>query len=205
MGSRWRAARGPHFRPAKAGRRCNQEMGTTTLRIGKCALCLGRSFVFVGVALALLCVPKAVGARELVAWAGDQQMGTIVIKTTERRLYYVLGNGMALRYDVAVGKEGMQWSGDTFVQSKSDSPSWTPTPRMRREHPSLPAYVPPGPNNPLGVRALYLGWTDYRIHGTNAPWSIGRAASSGCIRMRNADVIDLFERVHIGAPVHVIR
>jgi lipoprotein-anchoring transpeptidase ErfK/SrfK len=76
---------------------------------------------------------------------------------------------------------------------------------MRRENPSLPAYMPPGPHNPLGMRALYLGWTDYRIHGTNAPWSIGHAASSGCIRMRNSDVIDLFERVHIGTPVHVIR
>jgi lipoprotein-anchoring transpeptidase ErfK/SrfK len=76
---------------------------------------------------------------------------------------------------------------------------------MRREDPSLPAYVPPGPSNPLGVRAIYLGWSEYRIHGTNMPWSIGRASSSGCIRMHNADVIDLFERVHIGAPVHVLR
>jgi lipoprotein-anchoring transpeptidase ErfK/SrfK len=149
--------------------------------------------------------PQSPNARELVSWSGEDPLGTIVIKTSERRLYYILGNGMALRYDVAVGKEGMQWAGQTFVQSKRRNPSWSPTPRMRRENPRLPAYMPAGPQNPLGERALYLGWSEYRIHGTNAPWSIGQAASSGCIRMRNEDVVDLFERVHIGAPVHVIR
>lgn len=153
----------------------------------------------------LVTAASGANARELVSWDGDHEMGTIVIKQSERKLYYVLGDGMALRYDVAVGKAGMQWSGETFVQSKRKNPGWSPTPRMRRENPRLPAYVPPGPRNPLGVRAIYLGWSAYRIHGTNAPWSIGRAASSGCIRMRNNDVTDLFERVHIGAPVHVIR
>jgi lipoprotein-anchoring transpeptidase ErfK/SrfK len=146
-----------------------------------------------------------VQARELVPLEGEHAMGTIIINTSERRLYYVLGHGMALRYSVAVGKEGMQWSGETFVQSKRRNPGWTPTPRMRRENPDLPAFVPPGPENPLGVRAIYLGWSEYRIHGTNMPGSIGRAASSGCIRMLNADVMDLYERVHIGAPVHVLR
>jgi lipoprotein-anchoring transpeptidase ErfK/SrfK len=144
-------------------------------------------------------------ARELVSFIGEHPVGTIVINTSERRLYYVLGGGMALRYSVAVGKEGMQWSGETFVQSKRSHPGWSPTARMRRENPRLAAYVPPGPDNPLGVRAIYLGWSEYRIHGTNMPSSIGRAASSGCIRMHNADVVDLFERVHIGAPVHVLR
>ena len=144
-------------------------------------------------------------ARELVSLAGEAPIGTIIINTTERRLYYVLGQGMALRYRVAVGKDGMQWAGETFVQSKRENPGWSPTARMRREDRRLPAYVPPGPSNPLGVRAIYLGWSEYRIHGTNMPWSIGRAASSGCIRMLNADVMDLFERVHIGAPVHVLR
>ena len=144
-------------------------------------------------------------ARDLVALEREHPIGTIIINTSERKLYYVLGNGMALRYRVAVGKEGMQWAGETFVQSKRANPGWSPTPRMRRENPYLPAYVPPGPSNPLGVRAIYLGWSEYRIHGTNMPWSIGRAASSGCIRMLNADVMDLFERVHIGAPVHVLR
>jgi lipoprotein-anchoring transpeptidase ErfK/SrfK len=144
-------------------------------------------------------------ARELVSVQGEHPIGTIIINTSERRLYYVLGHGMALRYAIAVGKEGMQWSGETFVQSKRRNPGWTPTARMRRENPYLPAFVPPGPDNPLGVRAIYLGWSEYRIHGTNMPWSIGRAASSGCIRMLNADVMDLYERVHIGAPVYVLR
>ena len=144
-------------------------------------------------------------ARELVALDKPHSPGSIIIDTSERRLYYVLGHGMALRYSVAVGKEGMQWSGETFVQSKRTNPGWSPTPRMRRENPYLPAYVPPGPSNPLGVRAIYLGWSEYRIHGTNMPGSIGRAASSGCIRMLNTDVMDLYERVHIGAPVIVLR
>jgi lipoprotein-anchoring transpeptidase ErfK/SrfK len=144
-------------------------------------------------------------ARELVSWDGSHDPGTIIVMTSERKLYYILGKGKALRYDVAVGKAGMQWSGDTFVQNKAKNPGWSPTARMRRENPRLPQYVPPGPSNPLGVRAIYLGWSEYRIHGTNAPSSIGSAASSGCIRMRNSDVSDLFERVHIGAPVHVIR
>lgn len=183
----------------------DSEMGITTLRIGKFVFGLRNGFAFVALALLLSSGLNEADARELVSWDGDHGMGTIIVKTSERKLYYVLGKGMALRYDVAVGKEGMQWSGDTFVQSKSSNPGWSPTPRMRRENPSLPAYVPPGPKNPLGVRAIYLGWTEYRIHGTNAPSSIGRAASSGCIRMRNSDVVDLFKRVHIGAPVHVIR
>ena len=104
---------------------------------------------------------------------------------------------------VAVGKQGFQWFGQTFVQRKKKNPGWSPTARMRRM--GYPRYVPPGPRNPLGVRAIYLGWTEYRIHGTTAPSSIGRAASSGCIRMHNDDVVDLFERVHIGAPVYVVR
>lgn len=177
----------------------------TDLRIGK----LSRRFRHALLCLAVLIVPAAwhggVAARELVSWDGNHSLGTIIVKTSERQLYYVLGNGMALRYDVAVGKEGMQWAGETFVQSKTRNPGWTPTPRMRHENPMLPAHVEPGPRNPLGIRAIYLGWTEYRIHGTNAPGSIGRAASSGCIRMRNSDVADLFERVHIGAPVYVIR
>lgn len=144
-------------------------------------------------------------ARELVPIEGAHPVGTIIVNTSERRLYYVLGHGMALRYKVAVGKESMQWAGETFVQAKRQNPGWTPTARMRRENPYLPAHVPAGPKNPLGVRAIYLGWSEYRIHGTNMPGSIGRASSSGCFRMLNADVMDLYERVHIGAPVHVLR
>ena len=129
--------------------------------------------------------------------------GSIVVDTSERRLYYMLKDDKAIRYRVAVGKPKMQWFGDTFVTLKRKNPGWRPTPRMRRQ--GYPKYVPPGPRNPLGVRAIYLGWSEYRIHGTTSPRSIGRAASSGCIRMLNRDVIDLYKRVHIGAPVHVIR
>lgn len=144
-----------------------------------------------------------VQAREVVAFDHGFPIGTIVIDTSERRLYYALGNGRAIRYPVAVGKPSFQWFGQTFVQHKMKDPGWSPTARMRRM--GAPRYVPPGPRNPLGVRAIYLGWTEYRIHGTNAPGSIGGAVSSGCIRMLNEHVTDLFDRVHIGAPVYVMR
>ena len=143
-------------------------------------------------------------AKEIVAMeSGKYPIGSIVIDTAGRRLYYSLGNGQAIKYKVAVGKPRFQWFGKTFVEKKKKDPGWYPTLRMRRA--GAPRYVPPGPRNPLGVRAIYLGWSEYRIHGTNAPSSIGRAASSGCIRMLNEDVKDLYERVHIGAPVYVIR
>jgi lipoprotein-anchoring transpeptidase ErfK/SrfK len=191
-------------RAALTARDGDHEMGMTIFKIFKSVrrLALGLSAAMLLLSASL--VGMRAEARELVSWQGDHAMGTIVVKTSERNLYYVLGHGMALRYDVAVGKEGMEWSGETFVQSKRRNPGWTPTPRMRRENPRLPAHVRAGPDNPLGIRAIYLGWTEYRIHGTNAPGSIGRASSSGCIRMRNSDVADLYERVHIGAPVHVI-
>jgi lipoprotein-anchoring transpeptidase ErfK/SrfK len=155
-------------------------------------------------AFVLASLPAVSQAKEVVALeSAKYPMGSIVIDTSERRLYYSLGNGQALKYKVAVGKPGYQWFGKTFIEKKKKDPGWSPTARMRRN--GAPRYVPPGPRNPLGVRAIYLGWSEYRIHGTNAPSSIGRAASSGCIRMLNKDVSDLFERVHIGAPVYVIR
>ena len=172
--------------------------------MGKFALFLRRFLAFAAAGAAMSGL-QAAAARELVSWDGRHELGTIVIKTSERQLYYILGSGMALRYDVAVGKDGMQWAGDTFVQSKRRNPGWSPTARMRSRESLASGICAAGPENPLGVRAIYLGWSEYRIHGTNAPWSIGRAASSGCIRMRNDDVVDLFERVHIGAPVQVIR
>ncbi|WP_348626065.1 L,D-transpeptidase [Rhodomicrobium sp. R_RK_3] len=197
-------AQGFRTRPSLPGSD-REEMGMTEIRSGKYTICLRHLVACVALLVALAPVSGGAAARELVSWDGPQELGTVVIKTSERRLYYVLGHGMALRYDVAVGKAGMQWAGQTFVQAKREHPTWTPTPRMRRENPYLPQSIGPGASNPLGARAIYLGWTEYRIHGTNAPWSIGSAASSGCIRMRNGDVVDLFQRVHIGAPVHVIR
>lgn len=146
-------------------------------------------------------------ANEIISLKGSAlakyPFGSIVVDTSERRLYYMLEKDRAIMYRVAVGKPKMQWFGKTFVTLKRKNPGWTPTPRMRKL--GAPKYVPPGPSNPLGVRAIYLGWSEYRIHGTIKPGSIGRAASSGCIRMLNKDVVDLFKRVHIGAPVHVIR
>jgi lipoprotein-anchoring transpeptidase ErfK/SrfK len=142
---------------------------------------------------------------EIVEFDGEYERGTIVVRTSEKSLYYVLGDGEALRYPVAVGEPRFQWTGELWVSSKQVNPTWRPTARMRRENPRLPKAVGPGPRNPLGPRALYLGWGEYRIHGTNAPHSVGSAASSGCFRMHNADAIDLFDRVHIGAPVIVLQ
>ncbi|KQT66191.1 MULTISPECIES: L,D-transpeptidase [unclassified Aureimonas] len=138
-------------------------------------------------------------------FSGGYEAGTIVIKTAERRLYLVTGQSSALAYDIAVGKPSEQWFGRSFVSKKRQNPTWTPTPSMREKNPDLPQQVGPGPKNPLGVRAMNLGWGTYRIHGTNSPRSIGSAASAGCFRMRNADVADLFERVHVGAQVVVLQ
>ena len=149
--------------------------------------------------------PKLKSNGEIVDFDGEYARGTIVVRTSEKRLYYVLGDGQALLYPVAVGETRFQWSGELWVSSKQMNPTWRPTKRMRRENPGLPISMGPGPRNPLGPRALYLGWGEYRIHGTNAPNSIGSAASSGCFRMYNADAIDLFDRVHIGAPVIVVQ
>lgn len=134
---------------------------------------------------------------------GDYPRGAIVINVSERRLYYSLGDGKALVYRVAVGKQGFGWSGQSWVSAMTKNPTWYPTARMQAE--GAPRVVAPGPNNPLGPRALYLGWSEYRIHGTNAPHTIGSASSSGCFRMINADVTDLFDRVAIGAPVYVVQ
>lgn len=170
-----------------------------------------RAWLVLAGALAILVTGFAVGeahakdtvTREIVSLQSEYPAGSIVVDTGARNLYYTLGNGHAIKYRVAVGKPDFQWFGQTFVQRKRKNPSWSPTARMRRL--GYPRYVPPGPRNPLGVRAIYLGWTEYRIHGTTAPSSIGRAASSGCIRMHNDDVVDLFDRVHIGAPVYVVK
>ncbi|MBO0905621.1 L,D-transpeptidase [Jiella sonneratiae] len=145
---------------------------------------------------------KGTGPQD-VAFDAAADPGSIVIRTSERKLYLLTGNGRALRYDIAVGKPSEQWFGRSWVSMKRPRPTWIPTPDMRANKPSLPESVGPGPHNPLGERAMNLGWTSYRIHGTNSPRSIGSAASAGCFRMRNADVKDLYDRVHVGAQVYV--
>ena len=141
--------------------------------------------------------------REVVTYAAPYAPGTIVVETSQRRLYYTLGDGKAMRYGVGVGREGFQWAGTNRITRKAEWPGWTPPPAMRRRQPHLPAYVEGGPDSPLGARAMYIGSTYYRIHGSNQPWTIGQAVSSGCIRMANEDVIDLYERVKIGTKVVV--
>ena len=143
--------------------------------------------------------------REVVSYSENLPAGTIVISTGQRRLYYVMGGGKAIRYAIAVGKEGYSWSGTSTISSKREWPSWTPPADMRKRKPELPAFMPGGKDNPLGARALYLGDTLYRIHGTNEPWNMGTARSSGCIRMTNEDVIDLYDRTKINAMVIVRR
>ncbi|CAM5200064.1 hypothetical protein ARD30_03335 [Bosea thiooxidans] len=143
--------------------------------------------------------------RRTVAWNGRQAPGTIVISTSQRRLYYILGNGQALRYGVGVGRQGFSWSGTKTVTMKREWPSWRPPAQMLKRRPDLPRYMPGGMDNPLGARAIYLGSSLYRIHGSNEPATIGAAVSSGCIRMTNRDVVDLYDRVRLGGKVVVLR
>ncbi|RTL82831.1 MAG: L,D-transpeptidase [Hyphomicrobiales bacterium] len=150
--------------------------------------------------------PQAVAIpREIVPFDGKEAPGTVIINTSERRLYYVLGNGQAIRYGVGVGRPGFEWSGVRFISSKREWPDWTPPAQMLRRRPDLPRHMEGGINNPLGARAMYLSGTLYRIHGSNEPESIGQAVSSGCIRMTNDDVVDLYSRVKIGTKVVVTR
>ncbi|MEL6921803.1 MAG: L,D-transpeptidase [Pseudomonadota bacterium] len=145
---------------------------------------------------------------QTVAYNGSHAAGTIVIDTRDRFLYLVNGDGTAKRYGVGVGKAGFEWSGTERITRKAEWPSWRPPASMiareKKKGRHLPSFMPGGPENPLGARALYLGSTLYRIHGTNAPWTIGQAMSSGCIRMRNEDVTDLYNRVRVGAKVVVL-
>ena len=165
------------------------------------------SFVWVFLAAAALASSgpaSSARAGEVVPFAGYQG-GTIVIKTKERRLYFALGDGRAIRYPVGVGKAGQQWAGVAYVDGKYVRPDWVAPPSLRRS--STPAYVIPGgsPQNPMGAAALTLTGGEYAIHGTNQPQSIGGFVSAGCIRMHNADVVDLYARVAVGAPVVVTR
>ena len=141
--------------------------------------------------------------RQTVYFTGNYAPGTIIISTAERRLYLVLGNGQALRYGIGVGRDGFRWSGTHRITAKKEWPSWTPPAQMLRRRPDLPRHMSGGIDNPLGARAMYLGSTLYRIHGSNEPETIGQAVSSGCFRMTNEDVTDLYSRVRIGTPVIV--
>ncbi len=142
--------------------------------------------------------------RQVVPYRTNQPVGTIVVSTGDKFLYLVLGKGKAMRYGIGTARSGFEWSGTHKLTAKRKWPGWTPPAAMRKRQPGLPAHMPGGINNPLGARALYIGSTLYRIHGTNEPWSIGHNVSSGCIRMVNADVEDLYERVKIGARVVVL-
>ncbi|WP_445492589.1 L,D-transpeptidase [Rhodopseudomonas sp. RCAM05734] len=141
---------------------------------------------------------------QLVAYSGKESPGTIVVDTPNKFLFLVQGDGRAMRYGIGVGKPGFTWSGVKTITAKKEWPAWTPPPEMLLRRPDLPRHMEGGPANPLGARAMYLGSTLYRIHGSNEPWTIGTNVSSGCIRMRNEDVIDLYGRVNVGARVIVI-
>ncbi len=147
--------------------------------------------------------------RQTVSYDGKYEKGTIIVNTSERRLYYTLGDGKAIRYGVGVGRDGFTWSGTHRVTRKAEWPGWTPPATMIRREAAkgrkLPAFMPGGPENPLGARALYIGSTIYRIHGTNQPWTIGQAMSSGCIRMANEDVTHLYSMAGVGTKVVVVR
>jgi len=142
--------------------------------------------------------------RQLVDYHGGEKPGTVIIDTPQRFLYLIQEDGKALRYGIGVGRPGFTWAGVKSVTAKREWPDWRPPDEMLKRRPDLPRYMAGGPDNPLGARALYLGNTLYRIHGSNEPWTIGTQVSSGCIRMRNEDVIDLYERVKLGTKVVVI-
>jgi len=139
--------------------------------------------------------------RTAVFFRTTEAPGTIIISTSERFLYVIQGNGRALRYGIGVGREGFQWQGLQKITRKQEWPDWTPPPEMIARQPYLPRFMAGGPGNPMGARALYLGATVYRIHGTNQPQTIGSAVSSGCFRLVNADVTDLYERIPVGTKV----
>ncbi len=142
--------------------------------------------------------------RQIVSYDGGQRPGTIIVNTGEKFLYLVQPGGKAIRYGIGTARDGFEWSGTHKVTRKAEWPGWTPPAAMKRRQPNLPDHMPGGINNPLGARAIYIGSTLYRIHGTNEPWTIGQNVSSGCIRMVNSDVEDLYERVKIGAKVIVL-
>ncbi len=171
-------------------------------RLSMRLLALG-TFAFLSLAIL---APSSSIARDIVNFSG-YSVGTIIVKTNERRLYYVIGEGKALRYPVGVGKAGMAWSGAAFIQGKYIKPAWSPPDMIKRENPRVPNIIPSGsPGNPMGAAAMTLsGGGEYAIHGTNNPGSIGGFVSHGCIRMYNSDIMDLYGRVSLGTRVVVLR
>jgi lipoprotein-anchoring transpeptidase ErfK/SrfK len=156
------------------------------------------------VAAVILC-PAPSSAQETVPFDG-YAAGTVVVKTKERKLYYVLKDGEAIRYPVGVGKAGKAWAGSAYIAEKYLKPGWSPPEEIKRDHPSIPDVIPGGaPNNPMGAAALVLSMGQYAIHGTNAPGTIGGFVSYGCIRMYNKDIMDLYDRVSFGTAVVVTR
>lgn len=142
--------------------------------------------------------------RQVVAYDGKEPSGTIIVDTPHKFLYLVEDGGKAMRYGIGVGRPGFTWAGVKTISAKREWPDWRPPEAMLKRQPELPRFMAGGPQNPLGARAMYLGSTDYRIHGSNEPWTIGHNVSSGCIRLRNADVIDLYNRVKVGTKVVVM-
>ena len=166
----------------------------------------GRALAGAALVVASVLGAAPVEAREVVAFRGDVSAGTVVVRTSERRLYYVLGDGRAIRYPVGVGKAGKQWSGTTRIDGKYVKPDWAPPKEVKRDKPSIPDLIRGGsPRNPMGAAALTLAGGEYAIHGTNVPGSVGGFVSYGCIRMYNQDVVDLYERVSVGTTVMVTR
>jgi lipoprotein-anchoring transpeptidase ErfK/SrfK len=165
------------------------------------------SLLFSAFTVCALLAPAAASAREIVRFNESYSAGTIVIKTNERRLYYVLGGGQAIRYPVGVGRRGMAWTGSAFIDGKYIKPGWSAPESIRKDYARLPAVVPGGsPSNPMGAAAMTLsGGGEYAIHGTNNPGSVGGFVSHGCIRMYNADIMDLYNRASYGTPVVVLR
>ena len=168
---------------------------------------LSRSLVAATATVLLAAImPQLVQAREIVGFSGAYSSGTVVVKTNERALYYVLGNGQAVRYPVGVGRVGKQWTGTAIISGKQLRPAWSPPADVKRDKPWLPNVIPGGsPSNPMGAAAMTLSAGEYAIHGTNNPGSIGGFVSYGCIRMYNADVLDLYNRVSWGTTVVVTR
>ena len=163
-------------------------------------IAVSAAFVFSAFAI----TPSSGGS--VVAFSGGYWPGTIVVRTKERKLYLVFGFGQAMQYPVGVGRAGRQWAGSSYISGKFIRPNWAPPADIRHDKPSLPDVIPSGsPSNPMGVAAMTIAGSEYAIHGTNSPKSIGRYVSYGCIRMSNKDIMDLYGRVRVGTPVVVMR